>query len=116
MFAVVGLTNAEVAAGPNTHPHMRLIAALDEQVRQHAFDAGPAERALVHGFDATDVEELNQIRDEYLDQGEFAMFSFYNNVARRACADFGIEIRVLGNVNEVPHPGVVLVDRPYVHP
>ena len=95
---------------------MRLIAALDEQMLQHAFDAGPAERALVHGLDAADADELTRLRDEYRDQGEFAMFSFYNHVARRACADFGIEIRVLGNVNEVPHPGVVLIERPYVHP
>ncbi len=114
MLAVVGLTQDQVAAGPMQQPHMRLAHALDAQLQRLGFASGSGERIVVYGVEPDDFEVMQQLRMRYEGDGKFFRFLYFNDVARNACAQFGIELQILEHVNEegIPNSRTVLLDRP----
>lgn len=63
MFALVGLTQEEVAAGH--HPCARLAHALKQQMALPWFTYGSADRALVYAADSTDMMAVQGLRERY---------------------------------------------------
>jgi hypothetical protein len=68
-YAVVGLTQEEVLAGPEYRPAMQLARALDEHVERLKYHGGAGGHALVYGVDATDIETIGKLRERYHEHG-----------------------------------------------
>ncbi|HYL16453.1 MAG TPA: hypothetical protein VEV41_25690 [Terriglobales bacterium] len=115
-YAVVGLSQEEVLAGPEYRPAMQLARALDEHVERLKYRGGAGGHALVYGVDATDIETIRKLRQRYHEYGPFFQFEYFNDVARVACEQFGTELRILEYVTErsIPHSRTLLLDRLYV--
>ncbi len=114
MFALVGLTQEEAAAGH--HPCALLAHALKQQMALPWFTYGSADRALVYAADSTDMTAVQGLREKYQDGAGFSHFAFFNDVACEACRQFGIDLQVLEYVNEdsIPASRMIVLDRPYM--
>ena len=114
MFAVVGLTQEEVAAA--RHPCVRLAHALKRQLAQPWFTYGLADRALVYALDVTDMTGLQELSERNEDLGKFFQFAFFNDVACEACRQFGIKLQALEYISQesIPASRTIVLDRPYM--
>jgi len=114
MFAVVGLTQDQVVAGPMQQPHMRLAHALDAELQRLGSASGPAEHIVVYGVEPDDFEVMQQLRMRYEGDGRFFRFFYFNDVACNVCAQSGIELLILEHVNEetIPNSCTVVLDHP----
>jgi hypothetical protein len=113
MFKVVGVSSEDYVTG--NEPARHLADALNEKLLAKQ-PGSPAVTIMVYSVDGTAIETLAALRDRYQEHGKFYQFYYFNEAACDACAEFGIDLRVLETLSDeaVPQARVTLLDRPYV--
>lgn len=101
MFAVVGLTLADISSG--SMPQVRLAEVLESRMKRVNGSNRAEQQIVVYAMNATATQAL-VARKKYKEQGEFLLFLYFSDAAVQLCQESGIPLRIVDRVSEADLP------------